>query len=286
MTKTPHPLYLLIPAMLLIGVLYLLPNVLNFALAFTDWNAFRSAVNFVGVDNFLEQGGELTDAMMTTFIFAIVSTVVMNVVAMCFALALEKPSRFSAIFSTLLFFPILLSPLAAGYTFRALLQPTGPIDAVLQLLVGNFGKVDWLGGRATALAAVIFTHCWRFYALHMLIYVAALRSIPRELLEAARVEGASGWETFWTIKIPLVAPAMTFNISIVFIASLSAFDTVLAMTRGGPARATEVLNVYVWRQFSTGALGFSTAISLVLLVAILVTGLPLIALLRRREIDA
>lgn len=286
MTKTQHPLYLLAPAMLLIGVLYLAPNLLNFALAFTDWNSFRSGVSFVGIDNFTEQGSELTDALVTTFVFAIVSTVLMNTIAMSFALALERPGRFATVFSTLLFFPILLSPLAAGYTFRALLQQSGPIDAVLQWFAGGPGRIDWLGGRYTALAAVILTHCWRFYALHMLIYVAALRSIPRELLEAARTEGASAWAAFWNIKMPLVAPAMTFNVSIVFIASLSAFDTVLAMTRGGPARATEVLNVYVWRQFSTGALGFSTAISLVLLVAILVTGLPLIALLRRREIDA
>jgi ABC-type sugar transport system permease subunit len=134
--------------------------------------------------------------------------------------------------------------------------------------------------------SVILAHSWRFYALHMLVYLAALRAVPREIIESARVDGSGAWRTFRSVKLPMIGPAITFNVSIVFIASLSAFDTIMAMTKGGPARATEVLNIYVWRIFSTGAFGFSTAISLVLVLAIVVTGLPLIAFLRRREIDA
>jgi ABC-type sugar transport system permease subunit len=281
-----HPLWLLLPAMVLISALYLLPNLLNFALAFTDWNTFRPGLNFVGTSNFLDQGRELTDALQRTFVFAIASTVLMNVIALCFALALERPGPFANFFASVLFLPILISPLAAGYTFRALFGNNGPVNGTLSFFFGAQAHVEWLGSQTTSMAAVIVCHCWRFYALHMLVYLAALRAVPRELLDSARIDGAGPWWLFRSVKIPLISPAITFNVSIVFIASLSAFDTILAMTKGGPARGTEVLNIYVWRQFSTGALGYSTAISLVLVLAIIFTGLPLIAFLRRREVDA
>ena len=285
--RSAHPLWLLLPAMALIAVFYVLPNILNFALAFTDWNTFRPDISFVGFESFVGQGGELSGALQRTFVFAIASTILMNLIALALAVALEPEGKFSSFFGIILFLPILISPLAAGYTFRALLDDTGPLNALLALPLGaKTAKIDWLGRRDTAMASVILAHCWRFYALHMLVYLAALRAVPREIVESARVDGAGAWRTFASVKLPMIGPAITFNVSIVFIASLSAFDTIMAMTKGGPARATEVLNIYVWRIFSTGAFGFSTAISLVLVLAILVTGLPLIAFLRRREIDA
>jgi raffinose/stachyose/melibiose transport system permease protein len=119
----------------------------------------------------------------------------------------------------------------------------------------------------------------------MFVYIAGLKAIPYELVEAARVEGASSIQVLRRVKLPLLAPAFTFNITLTLIGALYIFDVVLAMTRGGPGRATEVLNMVVWRQFGTGAFGYATAFSTVLLIVILLVAVPLIFYLRRREVE-
>ncbi len=119
----------------------------------------------------------------------------------------------------------------------------------------------------------------------MLVYIAALNAIPDELVEAARVEGASSWGIFRKIKLPLIGPAITFNVTLTLIGALSVFDLIFATTRGGPAQSTEVLNIYVWQQYGNGAFGYATAVSFVLFLVICIAAFPLIAFLRRREVQ-
>jgi ABC-type sugar transport system permease subunit len=118
----------------------------------------------------------------------------------------------------------------------------------------------------------------------MLVYIAGLKAIPHEIVEAARIDGASRWDLVRRVKMPLLAPAFTFNITLTLIGALSIFDIVLALTRGGPARSTEVLNMVVFQEFGSGRFSYATAVSLVLFVVILCVAFPLIFLLRRREV--
>jgi raffinose/stachyose/melibiose transport system permease protein len=119
----------------------------------------------------------------------------------------------------------------------------------------------------------------------MFVYLAGLKAIPHELIESARVEGANAWQVFRYVRVPLLGPAFTFNITLTLIGALSIFDIILSMTRGGPGRASEVMNLAVWRQFGAGAFAYSAAIGTVLFIVVITVAIPLIVYLRRREVS-
>jgi raffinose/stachyose/melibiose transport system permease protein len=282
---------LVLPAVVLVSAFYLLPNVLNFALSMTNWNSYHPQITFIGFQNFIDlaQTGELWAALSVTIRYAVFVMVVENTVALTLALALEESTFLNIILRSVFFIPILISTLAAGYVFSSIFGAQGVINNFLSGIAGLLGSapisIAWLGSKDFTLYIVGLVHAWHFGGIHMFVYIAGLKAIPYEMVEAAHVEGANGLQVLRWIKIPLLAPAFTFNITLTLIGALYIFDVVLSMTKGGPGRATEVLNLVVWRQFGTGAFGYATAFSTVLLVVILVVAIPLIFYLRRREVE-
>ncbi|RSM64129.1 ABC transporter permease [Actinoplanes sp. ATCC 53533] len=283
---TATQLRLLVVPLGLFGVFFLLPNVLNFGYAFTDWNAFRPAVAFVGLDNFRELAadGTLWADLRRTLIYAVAVTLLQNATGLALALALEQPTRGNRALRAILFLPVLLAPLAVGYVFQAVLAYDGLLNQAIGMVTGRAATIEWLGSVNWTLGVVAAVHAWKWFGLTTLIYIAGLATVPREVLQAARIDGASGWQAFRRVKFPLLAPAVTVNVTLTLIGALTTFDIVLATTRGGPARATEVLNVYVFQQFGTGAFGQATATSAVLFLTVAAVAVPLVGYLRRREV--
>jgi raffinose/stachyose/melibiose transport system permease protein len=283
-------LWLAIPAIALVVLFYVIPNGLNFVLSFTDWSSRRPSPSFIGLERFEELAGDETvwNALWTTIKFALLVMVIENIVALLLALGLEQPSRFNTVLRTVFFLPVLISPLAAGYVFLGILQTDGALNAIVGSFTTLVGlpvpSVEWLGSTTFTLLFVAFVHAWKYGGIHMLVYIAGLKAIPHEVVEAARIDGASRWDLVRRVKIPLLAPAFTFNIALTLIGALSIFDIVLAMTRGGPARSTEVLNMIVFQEFGSGRFSYATAVSLVLFLVILLVAFPLIFFLRRREV--
>lgn len=279
---------LLLPVpLLLLTVAFLLPTVLNLAYAFTDWSAFRDEIGFVGLENFtdLATDGILWQDLRITLLYAVAVTLLQNVLGLALALGLERSHRWNKALRALVFVPVLLSPLAVGFLWRGILSYDGVVNDVLAAIAGEAARVEWLGSPDWTLFVVAFVHSWKWMGLTALIYVAGLVTVPQELLEAARVDGASGWRLLRSIKMPLIAPAVTVNVALTLIGALNSFDVILSSTGGGPGRATEVLNVYVFQQFGNGAFGLATAMSLVLLLTVAVLAVPAVVLLRRREVD-
>lgn len=279
--------YFILPSLFLIFLFFILPNVYNFVYSFTDWSAYKSGVSFIGIENFykLINQGNIWKDLLTTIEYAILVTVFMNLISLILAFALEKVSITNGILRTIFFIPVLISPLAAGYIFKAFLKKDGVMSQFLSVITQKNIQIDLLGNLKLALFLVAIVHCWKFMGIPLIVYIAGLNTIPNDLIEAARIEGANAWQMIKKIKIPLLGPAFTFNVSLSLIGALSIFDLVLAMTRGGPGRATEVLNIYILTSFSTGRLGFTTTISLVLSLSIILLGVPLILFLRRREVE-
>lgn len=279
---------LLVVPLGLFSVFFLLPNLLNLAYAFTNWSAFRQGAEFVGLDNFqdLAQDGTLWADLRRTLIYATVVTLVQNAVGLGLALGLERPTRGNRGLRAILFLPVLLAPLAVGYVFQAVLAYDGLLNQVLGFVTGGETHIEWLGSVDWTLSVVAVVHAWKWVGLTVLIYIAGLTAVPPELMHAARIDGASRWQAFRFVKFRLLAPAVTVNVTLALIGALNTFDIVLATTRGGPGRATEVLNVYVYQQFGTGAFGQATAMSLVLFLTVVAVAIPLVVYLRRREVLA
>ena len=277
----------LAPAAILLGLLYFLPLLLNIALSFSDWDLHRKGVpGFAGIQNFLGviADGTIARDVPTTILFALSVTLMQNALGLGLALAVERQSRISVFFRTVLLMPMLISALAAGYIWRGILDPAGPLNQLLSMVAGAGVDIQWLGSTSATVFVVAAVQSWKFYGLLMLIYLAGLKTIPTELKENAQIDGASKWQVFRHIKLPLIAPAVTVCVVLTLVAGFSAFDVIVAMTGGGPARSTEVVNIAAQQYLATGQFAYATTISLVLYVAVVVAGLPLIVLLRRREV--
>ena len=274
------------PALFLVGAFYLLPLLSNVALAFTDWSGFRNGINFIGLRNFevLADLDLLSRPIFLTLVYAIVAMVAQNVGGLAFALALEDKNRTNILLRSVFFTPVLLSSVAVGFIWKGYLDPDGAANAFLGGLIGRNVQIAWLAQPTFSIVIVALIDAWKWFGFSTLIFIAGLNAIPRELKDAARVDGAGRWHMFWSLKRPLIAPAFTFNIVIALIGSLSAFDTIVATTRGGPGTSTSVLSIVVWKQFIGGMYGFASSATLTVTLLIVAISVPLIVLLRRREV--
>ena len=273
------------PAFAVLAVFFFLPTLFNFIYAFTNWSSFHDGVSFVGTSNIrsLLDGGELLAALRATVVYAVLVGIMQNLFGLGLALLLERDTRLNRVLRLVFFIPVLMSALAVGYIFQALLKPAGPLNQILGSITGQHVSIPWLGSTTWTIAVVAFVNSWKWMGLAMVIYLAGLKTIPEDVLEAARIDGAGAWRTFAHVRLPLLAPAVTFNVATALLGSLNGFDTIQATTGGGPAQKTEVLDIYIFHTFGYGLYAQATAMSLALFLLVTVSAFPVIGYLRRRE---
>ncbi len=280
-----HPLWFLIPALAVLVVFFFVPTLFNFVYAFTDWSSFKSAIGFAGIDNFVSlfSNGTLLNALKVTLVYAVLVAVFQNVFGLALALLLERDTRVNRAVRVAFFIPVVMSALAVGYIFQALLKPDGALNGILGALFGTEMAIPWLGSTTWTIVVVAVIHAWKWMGLSMLIYLAGLKTIGEDVLEAARLDGADRWTMFRAIRFPLLAPAVTFNVATALLGSMNGFDIVQATTEGGPGGTTELLNIFIFRTFGQGLFAQATTMSLVLFLTVTILAFPVIRFLRKRE---
>lgn len=279
--------FFILPSLLLVLFFFVLPFVLNIPFAFSDWSSYKKSIGFSGLDNFeiLLESGALQSAIAVTLGYAVIAMAIQNSVALSLALALKDTNRTNSIFRSVLFIPVLISPLAAGYIWRAMVAPEGPLNQFIGIFSPGF-NFAWLGEPGFALFTVAFIDAWKWSGLATLVYIAGLNSIPASLLEAAAIDGAGPIRRFFSVQLPLLAPSFTFNIATTLIGALSAFDIIASTTGGGPGSSTTTLNIALQNEFKAGFLGSASTIGLTVSVLVIGLAVPLVAWLRRREVAA
>ncbi|WP_282947037.1 carbohydrate ABC transporter permease [Cellulomonas endometrii] len=280
-----HPWAFAAPAFVLLGVFFFLPTLFNFVYSFTDWSSFKAEIGFVGWDNVtrLFENGDLGRALRVTLGYAVLVAILQNLFGLLLALLLERDTRINRFARTMFFIPVIMSALAVGYVFQAILKPDGALNAILSWITGDEVTTAWLGSTSWTLLVVAIIHAWKWMGLPMLIYMAGLKTISEDVMEAARLDGAGPWTQFRRIRFPLIAPAVTFNVATALLGSMNGFDIVQATTAGGPARSTELLNIFIFRTFGQGLFAQATTMSLVLFLVVVALAFPVIGMLRRRE---
>jgi raffinose/stachyose/melibiose transport system permease protein len=282
----PPTIWFALPAFLFVGVFFVAPLILNVPLSFSNWTTYRTAIVWNGFANFnlLYGQGYLINAIWVTIAYSVIAMLVQNIVSLSLAYALRESTLVNGFFRSLFFLPVLISPLAVGYIWRGILDPAGPLDSFISIFVPGGFHYSWLGNTTTALPAVAFVDAWKWIGLTTLVYIAGINSVPRELNEAARMDGASAWQTFWRVTFPLLAPAFTFNVAVTLIGAFSAYDVIQATTGGGPGSSTRSINVLLRIQWGMGNFGTGSALGLIVTVMVVVVAIPLVAYLRRREV--
>jgi multiple sugar transport system permease protein len=261
------------PFLLLFAVFMLGPVLASLFMSVTDMRStdLRNpfAVNFTDIGNYTDVLGDplFRKVAVNTAIFVLVGVPLTMVLALAAAVGLNGITRLRGFFRLGYYLPVVTSIVAVAVVWRFLLQPdTGPINQLL----GVFGidGPDWLGSTTLALPTLIVMAAWRNLGYLMVIFLAGLQTVPRELLEAAEVDGAGRWQRFRYVTLPMLRPVLLFGAVITGIGYLQFFEEPFVMTRGGPLDSTRSIAYYVYDQFSFGNYGFAAAASYVLFVAI------------------
>jgi len=288
-------LWLLLPALVLTLGFYVLPTVGSYWLAFFDWDGLGPVGGFVGLDNFsrlLHDDSFLAAALHNVWIF-VVLLVATNTVSLGLAMLIDRKFALRNVYRAIIFLPYVLSPLAIGFIWQVLLSPSiGILNPALDAVGLGGLQREWLADPGTALWVVIAALAWQWNALATVVFLAGLQSVPGELRDAARIDGARPARVLRDVTLPFLAPAFTTVNVLLAVFAFRAFDLVYVLTGplGAPDGETLVMGTAVYTtafptgQFSSGA-SFSYAVAQgIFLTAVLgLAAFALLAFLGRRE---
>jgi raffinose/stachyose/melibiose transport system permease protein len=277
----PHWFYL--PAGLVFLVFFFVPTVLAFYFSLTRWTLFDAT--FIGLDNYetFLSDPRLMAGLRNTIIYAVLTSGLKVLISLPLAMLLTSSIKLKGLFRGIIFFPVLVSTVAVGITFGALMQPSvGVINTALRA-IGLIGP-DWLGNPDLALYSVVLVDVWKGIGIAMVIFMAGILSIPEEYFDAARLEGGT-WVKFRHIILPLARNATFTVILLSFIGGLRTFDLIWTMTRGGPGFASDVLTSVIYKEYQAGFYGLSTAGNVVLFILVTILVYPLMRFFNRQELE-
>ncbi|WP_203580715.1 carbohydrate ABC transporter permease [Microbacterium hibisci] len=256
----------ILPNFLGFGLLTLIPIVVLFYMAFTNWNVFGKA-DWVGLANFerLIGDGSFRISVVNTLYYSVLHIPLTIAVSLGLALLLNNKLRGVAFFRTAAFFPYITSIVAIAVVWNLLFSPEyGPINEFLRF-IGIQNPPGWLTSPEWAMPAVVIVGTWRDMGYYMILFLAGLQTVPRELHEAARVDGASVWQRFVNVTLPCLRPTMFFVTVMLTINSFKIFDLILVMTDGGPGQSTLVMSQFIYRKgFEESQFGYASAAAVAL----------------------
>jgi raffinose/stachyose/melibiose transport system permease protein len=285
-TRPNPPWWFLLPAMLLFAFVVLVPSARGVWYAFTDWDGLDPDFSFIGLDNFAEmtRDPDAVAAIWHTLLIAVAITVVQNGIGLLLALGVNSAIKSRNVLRVFLFAPAVVTPIVTAYLWRNLLGPDGAVNSLIGLVGPESWKQDWLGDPQLALWSIVAVIVWQFAGYSMVIFLAGLQSIPREVYEAAAIDGAGPIRLFWSVTRPLLAPAFTINLMLSIIGGIKLFDQVYALTGGGPGHATDTLSTLIYKDaFTLGEFGYSIALAVVLTIIVAVVSSGQYLVLARGE---
>ena len=278
-----YPLWFYIPGGLIFIVLFIVPTVFSFYFAFTRWTLFKST--FIGFENFVLFFSEpgLIGSLRNTLIYAFLTSGTKVVLGMLLAVVLSTPIIARGYLRSVTFFPVMVSTVGVGLTFQVLLDPfNGIVNKVITSITGADGP-GWMTDPNLALLSVAGIDVWAGLGLATLIYIAGIAAIPNEYFEAARVDGASSWQMFRHIILPLSFPATSTVIILSLIGGLRSFALIWTTTQGGPGFSSDVIASVVYKQYQAGFYGLSTAGNVILFIVVAAIIYPLSRWLNSKE---
>jgi raffinose/stachyose/melibiose transport system permease protein len=272
----------LAPALVLFLLLVVVPILVAGYTSMFKWNGFNLPENYVGLDNFGRAFQDTTflGDLRRGLILISLSVLIQLPVSLALAMLLNQPIRGRAIYRLIFFAPYVLSEVTTAVLFTLVFSPNRGLATVFGIEGGIFADPD------TVLYALFFVVSWKYFGFHMILYLAGRQGIPRELTEAATTDGASTWQVFRYVTLPLLGPTIRVSIFLSVIGTIQLFDMVWVLTGGGPIHSSETLAVtmfqYGFRRFEVG---YASAISIVMFLLSLIFALFYQRFVLRRDIE-
>ncbi len=277
----------LLPALALYTLFVLYPIVQSLRYSLYDWNGLEPLDDFIGLDNFRRAFNDhlFVDAFKHNLTIVVLSLVVQIPAALGLALLLNARIRGRAFMRTMFFAPYVLSEVVTGVVWRQILRPAGLLDQSLEA-VGAEGFIQgWLSDPDVVLYSLFLVISWKYFGFHMVLMLAGLQQIPTELKEAAAIDGASAWQTFRHVTLPLLGPTIRVSVFLSIIGALQLFDLVWVTTKGGPIGASSTMATYLYDQFRKGLFGYASAVSIIIFGLSLVVALFYQRFALRRDLE-
>lgn len=251
--------------------------------SFTDWKGYGTW-DFVGIANYLKLWGDeaIGDAYKFTFKYAVCATILVNVISLLLALALNAKIRCKNALKAIYFLPYMLSALIVSFVFNFIFSNVLP-DLGQKLGIG-FLSTNILGQENLAWIGILVVGVWQAVAFNTIIYMSGLQTVDTDIYEASSIDGAGKWTTFWKMTFPLIAPFFTINMVLCVKNFLMVFDQIIAMTNGGPGTSTQSISVLIYKQgFSGAQYAYQSANAVIFFIVIAVISLFQTKVLEKRE---
>jgi len=269
-----------------VGVMAL-PFMLGIYYSFTDWNGISSAIHWTGFANFKQifyHDADFARSFWFTIRFSFTTVLFCNVLGFALAALLTMPLKLASGLRTIFFMPNVMGGLLLGFIWQFIFVRGFPVIGEMSHI--GFFRYAWLGTPATAFWGLVIVSVWHSAGYLMVIYIAGLANIPKELLEAATIDGARGWQTLLRIILPLVMPAITVCLFLSIAWSFKSFDVIFSLTNGGPFRSSEsvAMNIY-FEAFSHNNYGLGSAKAMIFFAAIALIALIQVSFTKKREVE-
>ena len=276
-------LSIIIPVVILFFAFNTLPMIKGFIYSLTNYKGYGS-YEFVGFRNYIDlfSDARVGKSYLFTFKYALVGTVLVNVLSLIMALGLNAQIRFKSAVRGIYFVPNILGGLVVGYIFSFLFTYILPA-------VGDTFNISWLqnsilASEKYAWIAVLVVGVWQAVAMNTIIYVSGLQTVPEDVYEASMLDGANKWQKFWKVTLPLIMPFVTINLVLSTKNMLMVFDQIMSLTKGGPAQSTESISYLIYQNgMSGGQFGFQSANAVIFFLIIVGISLFQMTVLNKKE---
>ncbi|SEE01369.1 carbohydrate ABC transporter membrane protein 1, CUT1 family [Arthrobacter alpinus] len=279
---------LYVPALLVVGVFTIYPLISGVQLSLTNWDGYSPTRGFVGFDNYLRLFNDpnFRTALGNTFLFGFGGTAIQQVIGLGLALALDRAMRGRNVARAIIYLPVLVSPVVMGTMYYLFFSyNSGGLNDIVMTLGGE--RLSWLSSSTSVLVLIVMVNSLQFVGISMIIYLAGLQSIPGMYFEAARLDGASAWQQFTNITVPLLQPAFATSIVLNLIGGLKLFDVIQVLTAGGPGYSTNSVSTLISKvYFDNQNAGYASSMGVTLFILIAVLTLTLNTVMNKKRLES
>lgn len=275
-----------LPALVIYTALMIIPMLIVFFFSFTNYDGMTLSFRFTGLENFIEllSDERFINSAKMTLIITVVVVIVVNLLGLVLAILLDKAKSLTNLFRSIFFIPVLMSSVAISFAWNALLSYTGVINTVIAQF--GFEPQDFFGLKSNAIACIIVVEIWRNLGFYMVIYLAHLQTVPKDLYEACTIDGGNSWNKFRNVTIPMIVPGITICTLLSVMNGFKLFDTPMILTAGGPGFDTETIVLTVFkRAFGSNEIGYGSAMSLILFITIILISLIQLKISNKAEVE-
>ena len=277
-----------LPFLIVFTIFFLYPFFKGVILSFTDWNGISPEYNFIWLKNYVDlftKDERFINSLLITLIYTFAVVVISNILGIALSLLIEHSGKMKNPLRVGFFLPYVFSLVVVGFSWKLIFTKVFP--DLYKLTGWNFFDLDFLGDSQLAVVAVIAVSIWQGLGYYLVIYIAGIQSIDSNILEAADIDGATGWKKFWNVTFPLLMPSVTICVFTSIAGAFKVFDAVFVLTSGGPGYATETiaLNIHNEAFGSANLYGYGMAKAVILAIIILIVTFIQLHYFQKKEVQ-